>query len=201
MSKVSLIASLVLHSSFLLLFYVLDSNFEKADTNILDAEIIFQKDNQQSQNKSERVKYNDDLSVDIKKKEISDDKIIYKTKVMKKNISFQKNKINNELIVSEINKSVSKKQTSANNLQTKKFNKSQENPDIYRKYNKSGESENFFRAHYKTGSINNPHPPYPILARKKGWQGSLTLEVSVNKLGIVEEVEINKSSVGTRSLS
>ena len=113
---------------------------------------------------------------------------------MKKNISFQKNKINNELIVSEINKSVSKKQTSANNLQTKKFNKSQENPDIYRKYNKSGESENFFRAHYKTGSINNPHPPYPILARKKGWQGSLTLEVSVNKLGIVEEVEINKSS-------
>ena len=68
MSKVSLIASLVLHSSFLLLFYVLDSNFEKADTNILDAEIIFQKDNQQSQNKSERVKYNDDLSVDIKKK-------------------------------------------------------------------------------------------------------------------------------------
>jgi len=193
-SKVSLIASLVLHSSFLLLFYVLDSNFEKADTNILDAEIIFQKDNQQSQNKSERVKYNDDLSVDIKKKEISDDKIIYKTKVMKKNISFQKNKINNELIVSEINKSVSKKQTSANNLQTKKFNKSQENPDIYRKYNKSGESENFFRAHYKTGSINNPHPPYPILARKKGWQGSLTLEVSVNKLGIVEEVEINKSS-------
>lgn len=194
MSKVSLIASLVLHSSFLLLFYVLDSNFEKADTNILDAEIIFQKDNQQSQNKSERVKYNDDLSVDIKKKEISDDKIIYKTKVMKKNISFQKNKINNELIVSEINKSVSKKQTSANNLQTKKFNKSQENPDIYRKYNKSGESENFFRAHYKTGSINNPHPPYPILARKKGWQGSLTLEVSVNKLGIVEEVEINKSS-------
>ena len=194
MSKVSLIASLVLHSSFLLLFYVLDPNFEKANTNILDTEIIFQKDNQQSQKKSEAVKYNDDLSVDIKKKEISDDKIIYKTKVMKKNISFQKNKINDELIVNEINKSVSKEQTSANNLQTKKFNKSQENPDVYRKYNKSGESENFFRAHYKTGSINNPHPPYPILARKKGWQGSLTLEVSVNKLGIVEEVEINKSS-------
>lgn len=194
MSKVSLIVSLVLHSSFLLLFYVLDSNFEKANTNILDTEIIFQKDNQQSQNKSEIVKYNDDLSVDIKKKEISNDKIIAKTKVIKKNISFQKNKINDELIVKNINKSVSKVQTSANNLQNKKFNKSKETLDVYRKYNKSKESKKNFRAHYKTGSINNPHPPYPILARKKGWQGSLRLEVSVNKLGIVEEVEINKSS-------
>lgn len=194
MIKVSLIASLVLHSSFLLLFYLMDSNFEKADTNILDTEIIFQKDNQQSQNKSDTVKYNDDLSVDIKKKEISNDKIVDETKVMKKNISFQKNKINDELIVSKVNKSVSKVQTSANSLQTKKFNKSKETLVVHRKYNKSDESKKFFRAQYKTGSINNPHPPYPMLARKKGWQGSLTLEVYVNKLGIVEEVEINKSS-------
>ena len=27
------------------------------------------------------------------------------------------------------------------------------------------------RAKYKIGTIENPHPEYPIIARKKGWQG------------------------------
>lgn len=192
MSKVSLIASLFLHSSFLLLFYALDSNLDKADTNILYTEIIVQKDNQKSENKPNTIKYNDVLS-NIKKEKLSNDKIINKTKI-KKNILFKNNETNVEPVTRKVNRDVLKTQTTVNHLHTKKFNKSKENQDVPNKYKKPLQNISSFRAHYKTGSINNPHPPYPILARKKGWQGSLTLEVSINKLGIVEEVEINKSS-------
>ena len=31
--------------------------------------------------------------------------------------------------------------------------------------------ETFSKASYKFGTINNPHPPYPLIARKKGWEG------------------------------
>ena len=39
------------------------------------------------------------------------------------------------------------------------------------------------KAIYKIGSDNNPHPPYPIIARKKGLQGKLILSVIVNNDG------------------
>ena len=42
--------------------------------------------------------------------------------------------------------------------------------------------------------MNNPHPPYPIIARKKGFQGALTLLVFVNHDGTVKRVSVKKSS-------
>ena len=50
------------------------------------------------------------------------------------------------------------------------------------------------KASYKIGSIKNPHPPYPIVARKKGLQGKLILKVSINNDGSVKNVVIGKSS-------
>ena len=35
----------------------------------------------------------------------------------------------------------------------------------------------------------NPHPPYPMIARKEGWQGKLILNVFVNK----NEIKIFKN--------
>ena len=122
MSKTSLIVSLFLHSSFLLLFYVLDSDYDKANTNILHTEIIVQKDNQKSENKPNTIKYNDVL-VNIKKEESSNDKIINKTEI-KKNILFKNNETNLEPIIRKVNKDVLKAQTSVNYPHTKKFNKS-----------------------------------------------------------------------------
>ena len=53
-------------------------------------------------------------------------------------------------------------------------------------------SNSFTRAIYKIGSIKNPHPPYPLIARKKGWQGKLTLNVWVDTNGWVNEIYIKK---------
>ena len=58
----------------------------------------------------------------------------------------------------------------------------------------STQNVNLFKATYKIGSIKNPHPPYPIIARKKGLQGKLILKVSINNDGSVKNVVVGKSS-------
>ena len=40
----------------------------------------------------------------------------------------------------------------------------------------------------------NPAPPYPRVARQRGWEGTVRLEVFVSKDGIPETVGIDKSS-------
>lgn len=47
---------------------------------------------------------------------------------------------------------------------------------------------------YEVGSKNNPKPPYPTVATRKGWQGSVVLGVSVNADGSINKVIIIKSS-------
>ena len=47
---------------------------------------------------------------------------------------------------------------------------------------------------YKIGTKDNPHPKYPILARKRGWEGRAVLEVSVDKFGNVSDLSVFKST-------
>ena len=60
--------------------------------------------------------------------------------------------------------------------------------------NRMSQNKNLSKAFYKIGSINNPHPPYPLIARKKGFEGKLILEVLVNEDGSVKSTSIRKSS-------
>lgn len=50
------------------------------------------------------------------------------------------------------------------------------------------------RAKYKIGTIQNPHPEYPIIARKKGWQGRLILAVHIDKNGNVLNIHVKETS-------
>mgnify|MGYP001498690066 FL=1 len=49
-------------------------------------------------------------------------------------------------------------------------------------------------ATYKIGSEKNPHPAYPLIARKKGWEGRVVLQTDVDKQGNVKFVRILESS-------
>ena len=49
-------------------------------------------------------------------------------------------------------------------------------------------------ATYKIGSEKNPHPIYPLIARKKGWEGKVVLQTDVDKQGNVKFVRILESS-------
>lgn len=46
----------------------------------------------------------------------------------------------------------------------------------------------------KPGYLRNPAPVYPQLARQRGWQGTVSLKVLVNRSGSPENVLIEKSS-------
>ena len=49
-------------------------------------------------------------------------------------------------------------------------------------------------ATYKIGSEENPHPTYPLIARKKGWEGRVILQTNVDKEGNVKYIRILESS-------
>ena len=49
-------------------------------------------------------------------------------------------------------------------------------------------------ATYKIGSEKNPHPIYPLIARKKGWEGKVVLQTDVDRQGNVKFVRILESS-------
>ena len=49
-------------------------------------------------------------------------------------------------------------------------------------------------ASYKIGSENNPHPSYPLLARKKGWEGRVIIQANIDKKGNVKFIKVSESS-------
>lgn len=59
---------------------------------------------------------------------------------------------------------------------------------------KNNKNNQFYKAQYQLGTKNNPSPPYPLLARKKGWEGTVILIVMVNEDGSVKEVNVEKST-------
>ncbi|MFL2661105.1 MAG: energy transducer TonB [Alphaproteobacteria bacterium] len=50
------------------------------------------------------------------------------------------------------------------------------------------------RAEYKIGSHNNPHPKYPLIARKRGWEGRVVIQADIDKTGNVTYIKVLKSS-------
>ena len=49
-------------------------------------------------------------------------------------------------------------------------------------------------ASYRIGSENNPHPSYPLLARKKGWEGRVIIQANIDKKGNVKFIKVSESS-------
>ena len=49
-------------------------------------------------------------------------------------------------------------------------------------------------ATYKIGSAKNPHPSYPLIARKKGWEGRVIIQAEIDREGNVSEIKVLESS-------
>ena len=49
-------------------------------------------------------------------------------------------------------------------------------------------------AKYKIGTENNPHPTYPLIARKKGWEGRVIIQAKIDNEGNVAFIKIKESS-------
>ena len=85
------------------------------------------------------------------------------------------------------------------NLEKKKLNKESKNKIKNPKFSSHQKLSKVITppkssATYKIGSEKNPHPTYPLIARKKGWEGRVVLQTDVDKQGNVKFIRILESS-------
>ena len=85
------------------------------------------------------------------------------------------------------------------NLEKKKLNKETKNKIKNPKFSSHKKFSKVIipsksSATYKIGSEKNPHPTYPLIARKKGWEGRVVLQTDVDKEGNVKFIRILESS-------
>jgi len=181
-----LVVSLVLHLAVISSFLLFQKSSEEAETFMLVTKII-------------QIKEPDKL------KDVKTDN--HKTKVVKKTSVVQSSKVKAPDIQAVLKpktspvtfkpgkvefeqKTVDVKQASVE----EKPKKSSDSLNKKSNDNRMSQNKNLSKALYKIGSINNPHPPYPLIARKKGFEGKLILEVLVNEDGSVKSTSIRESS-------
>ena len=187
--------SFIIHFALISLLITYKNISEKAETTMLVTEIIKIKEtnelkketselNNEKKTRDSETKIVDKVNVKIKKpiEEQFPTKINSKLTNIKEKL--ESNKLNNKKIKENDKKALVK------NRETRAFNSSN-NKQID---DESNQNKNLSKASYKIGSIKNPHPPYPIVARKKGLQGKLILKVSINNDGSVKNVVVGKSS-------
>mgnify|MGYP001453961426 FL=1 len=181
-----LVVSLVIHLAVISSFLLFQKSSEEAETSMLVTEII-------------QIKEPDKL------KDVKTDN--HKTKVVKKTSIVKGSKVKAPDIQAVLKpktspvtskpgkvefeqKTVDVKQASVE----EKPKKSSDSLNKKSNDNRMSQNKNLSKALYKIGSINNPHPPYPLIARKKGFEGKLILEVLVNEDGSVKSTSIRESS-------
>ena len=182
-----LVVSLILHSVVISSFLLFQNSSEKAETFMLVTEII----KIEELNKLKDVKKTDNHKTKVVKKT----SVVESSKVKALNskavsipktnsFTFKPSKVEFKSKTVDVKQeSVEEKLKISSDSSSKKSND-----------NRMSQNKNLSKAFYKIGSINNPHPPYPIIARKKGFEGKLILEVLVNEDGSVKSTDIRKSS-------
>lgn len=177
-----LIISLIVHSIIISYLIFENSTFQKTTTNIINIDLTnkFSKNvsndsyTDNEQNLSERKNYIFPINT-LENKSLKKHKVGPITRVFEQSVAV--NKKNN--VSPSFSKEISRKKNTNDNKKKTGKNKSE---------------EFISKATYKIGSKNNPHPPYPLIARKRGFEGNLILKVYVNKTGYVDRINLKKSS-------
>ena len=181
-----LVVSLVIHLAVISSFLLFQKSSEEAETSMLVTEIIQIKE----PDKLKDVKTDNHKTKVVKKTSIvksskvkaPDIQAVLKPKTSP--VTFKPGKVEFEQKTVDVKQaSVEEKRKKSSDSLNKKSND-----------NRMSQNKNLSKALYKIGSINNPHPPYPLIARKKGFEGKLILEVLVNEDGSVKSTSIRESS-------
>ena len=181
-----LVVSLVIHLAVISSFLLFQKSSEEAETFMLVTKIIQIKE----PDKLKDVKTDNHKTTVVKKTSIvksskvkaPDIQAVLKPKTSL--VTFKPGKVEFE------QKTVDVKQASVE----EKPKKNRDSLNKKSNDNRMSQNKNLSKALYKIGSINNPHPPYPLIARKKGFEGKLILEVLVNEDGSVKSTSIRESS-------
>ena len=190
-----------IHVMILSIFSFYESSKKLAETNVIYFDLVNYQDSSSKKNKNINIK------VEKNEKKYREDKVlkkIYKKEYILKKVDekSENSQFENAEIIAEL-KAANGNQI-IDNIETVKLKHSYKSSNIkftprdnYSEKNKIINQENSKkknRAFYKIGTLNNPHPKYPLIARKKGWEGRIVLQVKVDNKGIVEKIEILESS-------
>ena len=187
----SFFISLGFHALAISLFLINAKEFKKSETSMTEIIILLSTENN-----------------NIKKKKTDTHEIIktrnLKGKTTEKNnlISSVENNENEFYKVSNANLTSNniKKKTDNSFLENKplKILDNTRNPSNYEiskfSENQSTKSNFASSATYKIGSAKNPHPTYPLIARKKGWEGRVLIQAEIDREGNVSEIKVLESS-------
>ena len=184
-----LILSLGLHATVLSFFFFNNNNFKKSESSMTEVIIV---SSDESIPSDEKTAY---------QKKIHDVKIKLNKPTLESEIKFN-NKSNNSQLKATIEPNTLKKKNHKENNESKKniFNELQAHEDFTSKTTKrilsKSASKKIFQssASYRIGSENNPHPSYPLLARKKGWEGRVIIQANIDKKGNVKFIKVSESS-------
>tara|TARA_B100000524_G_scaffold197900_1_gene102794 strand:+ start:95 stop:811 length:717 start_codon:yes stop_codon:yes gene_type:complete len=180
-----------IHLMILSIFSFYESSKELAEANVIYFDLVNHQDS--SLKKNEKIHHKEKVIKKIYEKE----HIPKDAEKNSENSQSVNTKIRTELKVANENQLID----NAEKIELKdSYNSSKQKTvpqNYYSEKNKIINQEDYkkkYGAFYKIGTLNNPHPKYPLIARKKGWQGRIILQVSVNNKGIVDNIEILKSS-------
>ncbi len=180
-----LIISLSLHFLVVIFFFYKTPDFKKSKTSILIVDLI-------TDPESDR----DNKNFDITKSKTNKKQIKHSNLDANKASKTFENKLDNKHVLHNQKLYRKKFDNPENNQETIKrvWGNLDSNKNISNDVPENQEIKFFTKAKYKIGSIKNPHPPYPLIARKRGWQGKIILNVLVNQNGYVEKINIERSS-------
>ena len=193
-NKIALSLSIVIHF-FVIIFFAIKNTSNKPTTSMTVVNLV--------ENIPSKKLYDIDknIDVDVKENKLFNANQNNKNLTKLNNKSFSQNDHTNNRTFErklvddkKIKNSFSQKKQLLNHSDSQKNKRYEEELSLKKKSSNSIPENSKSSAKYKIGTIQNPHPEYPMIARKKGWQGRLLLNVHVSKDGNVININVVKTS-------
>jgi len=193
-NKIALSLSIVIHF-FVIIFFAIKNISNKPTTSMTVVNLV--------ENIPSKKLYDIDknIDVDVKENKLFNANQNNKNLTKLNNKSFSQNDHTNNRTFErklvddkKIKNSFSQKKQLLGHSESQKNKRYEEELSLKKKSSNSIPENSKSSAKYKIGTIQNPHPEYPMIARKKGWQGRLLLNVHVSKDGNVINLNVVKTS-------
>ena len=193
-NKIALSLSIVIHF-FVIIFFAIKNISNKPTTSMTVVNLV--------ENIPSKKLYDIDknIDVDVKENKLFNANQNNKNLTKLNNKSFSQNDhthnrtFERKLVDDKkIKNSFSQKKQLLGHSESQKNKRYEEELSLKKKSSNSIPENSKSSAKYKIGTIQNPHPEYPMIARKKGWQGRLLLNVHVSKDGNVININVVKTS-------
>ena len=189
----SLIVSFGFHAVAISLFLMNGKELKKSETSMTEIIILSSTESNKIEKKKTNIQKITKKTKDVKAKTTKQNNLV-------SSVEKNENEFDKALKVNLTLDNVEKKNLD-NSFLENKFLKNPDNTtkplnDKIKKISENQNTKSIFAssATYKIGSAKNPHPTYPLIARKKGWEGRVIIQAEIDREGNVSDIKVLKSS-------